>query len=200
MFHSKIFATALLGTVFAAAPAHAQLLGGSAGGGLGGAVSGALGGGLGNGSIVGNTTGGLTNAVTGSLNTSRSVDRRNGSASANAGLVGSVSSVANAATGASGLGQTIGLAGSSSADGSASGNAGLGVQAIGTDQVANSVGAVRERTTTVAGNAQGRATSEIRTGRDRASALAGTVMGSGNASASGSANGTAIAGGDADDR
>ena len=116
MFNRKRLAIALAGSAIVVAPAQAQLLGGGSGS-LGGAVSGALGGSgnasggglLGSGSIVGNATGAIDNSLSGSVTSRRSVDTGNGNASANAGLAGSVSSVASSAVGADGLGNSIGL-------------------------------------------------------------------------------------------
>ena len=78
---------------------------------------------IGNGSIVGNVSGSLNKTLDVTVN--RSVNPRSGHASANAGIAGSVNSVANATIGADGLGKSIGLAGSSSTDGSISKQVGL---------------------------------------------------------------------------
>jgi hypothetical protein len=153
---------ALAGSALPAVPAQAQLLGGLGGGGdcLCQAVSGVLGsvgspnGGLiGNGSIVGSVTGSVNKALDVTVN--RSIDPRGGSGSANAGIAGSVSGVANAAVGANGLGKSIGLAGSSSTDASANKNAGLSVSGIGTNHAKSLAGQAGGAATAIIGKAHG---------------------------------------------
>ena len=112
-----IAATAILGAV-ACAPACARLLGGS--GGLGGGLTGAIGGagGMVSGTLnsagnlgangsgpLSSATGSLSNSISGSGSghASKSVDTHSGSASADAGLAGTVSRSTDAALGANGL-------------------------------------------------------------------------------------------------
>ena len=144
MSKTKFAMLALAGPLLAAVPAQAQLLGGAGdclcqavGGLLGGAPGGGL---LGNGPIVGNVTGSVTKTL--DVAVTRSIDSRGGSASANAGITGSVSSVANAAVGANGLGKSIGLAGSSSTHSSANQQAGIGIAGVGTNHVGSLAGQV----------------------------------------------------------
>ena len=106
-----------------------MLGGGSHGGGL-----------IGNGSIVGTVTGSINKTL--DVTVSRSFDRRTGSVSANAGLAGTVHSVANATVGANGLGKGIGLAGSSSTDASANKQAGIGITGVGTNHAKSLAGQV----------------------------------------------------------
>ena len=145
MFKTRFIIFALAGSALAAVPAQAQLLGGNAGQCLCQAVGGLLGGGpggglIGNGSIVGNVTGSINKTL--DVTVSRSFDRRTGSASANAGLAGTVHSVANATVGANGLGKSIGLAGSSSTDASANKQAGIGITGVGTNHAKSLAGQV----------------------------------------------------------
>jgi len=208
MFKFRILTIALAGTALAAAPAQAGGLLGGAGDCLCQAVGGLIGGGapggglLGNGSVVGNVTGSISNGVNGALSVDKSFDRRNGSASANAGLAGTVHSVANAAVGAEGLGKSIGLAGSSTTDGAISKQVGLAVQGVGTDHARGPAGSV-SGTANAAVNQTLAVTREHGTGSGSGSVngtLNGTVnktlavtkghgAGSGGGSASGTLNG-----------
>ncbi|MDV3258253.1 MAG: hypothetical protein LOX97_10840 [Sphingomonas sp.] len=130
MTRTRYLMLAVTASALAAAPAHA---GGLLGGGLTAPV-------IGNGSIVGNVTGSVGKSL--ELTTSRSIDPRGGS-NITAGVAGSVSSVAGAAAGANGLGQSIGLAGSSSTNASAEKEAGIGVPGIGATPVRALAGNVR---------------------------------------------------------
>lgn len=130
MSKTRYMMLAVTTAALAALPAHA---GGLLGGGLTAPV-------LGNGSIVGNVTGSVGKSL--ELTTSRSIDPRGGS-NLTAGVAGSVSSVAGTAVGANGLGQDIGLAGSSSTNASAEKEAGIAVPGVGAAPVRSLAGNVR---------------------------------------------------------
>ena len=69
---------------------------------------------------------------------------------------------------------------------------GASAQLIGTDQIANTVGAVRDRATTAVGNVRDRATTAVGNVRDRAGNLCRQrELAASSGSASGSANGSA---------
>ncbi len=153
MSTTRYLMLAATASMLAAVPAHG---GGLLGGGLTAPV-------LGNGSIVGNVTGSVGKSL--ELTTSRSIDPRGGS-SLTAGVAGSVSSVAGAAASANGLGQNIGLAGSSSTNASAEKEAGIAIPGLGAAPVQS-----------LAGNVQGAA-------NGTGSALAGVTSNAGQAGAS----------------
>lgn len=154
-----------------AAPASAQILGGS--GGLGGALGGTLGG------QIGGTLGNIGTATTGTLTGSnatridRDVDTHSGRARAH----GKTSSSASGSLGSSVTAPLGSARASGQAGGSASGEAGIGVQAVGTDAVGGVVGSVT-------GTAQGAASGAV----NRATALGNNVSASGQGTASGMAN------------
>ncbi|MDB5668473.1 MAG: hypothetical protein JWL74_1423 [Alphaproteobacteria bacterium] len=166
----KTIILAFAGAAFFALPAQAQILGG---GGLGGQVGGILsGGGQGGVGGLGQTVGGtLSGRGASGIRLDRQIDRRQGRASAR----GSGSAQGDALLG----GATNGVlgSGSGSASGSAggSGEAGIGLQAIGTDQLRSTAGGALRRTRNLAGGA------------------AGNLSGSGSASGSGSGSGSASA-------
>jgi hypothetical protein len=194
MRYTRIMAIALASSSLAAAPADAGgLLGGGAANCLCNAVGGVLGsgapgaphigspGGLirGTGSGLsrqGSIAGSVSNSVNGTLGvtTSRSINRRNGQVNGNVGLAGTVSNVTNATLGAQGLGRSVGLAGSSSTNGSVNKQVGVGLAGIGTNQLRS-----------VAGHAAGSVNAVIGSSRDMAqggsASLAGTVNGTANA-------------------
>ena len=152
-----ILATACLAAL-TAFPASAQLLGG--GGGLGGGLGGALGG-------AGGSLGGTLNG-SGGIGLDRAVDLENGHVSAK----GSGSGRADGAAGGSlsHKGKSHGANASGSASGSASG--GLTADTLGTNDVANAVGGVRDQASQTAGAARDRAITAGAAAQGQASATA----------------------------
>jgi len=207
------------------APASAQLLGGSGGsltGGLSGQIGGTLGGTLsrpGGGMLdrpigrplervpldrldapVEQTTRAAKRAR-GSAEVERSVDRRNGRASAGGRADGGISGALDNQTGA--LGRSTGLSGRGNVSGSTSG--GASADLIGTEDVHGTVGRVRDRAGSTVGTARGIAAGAVERGRgvaDRASGaasnatngLGGSASGSGSAAAGGSMTGDGASG------
>lgn len=168
----------------AAAPAHAQLLGG--GGGIGGMIGGTLGG---QGTISGplraptETVRSATRSTvdaTANAQGSKSVDTRSGSVAANgsadAGIAGTVTQATQAPMG--------NIAGSGSANGSASGSGSANAQLIGTDQVRSTVGSAIGTTSNVAAQARG----TVAGATDTATNIAGSAAGNAQGSATGMTN------------
>ena len=165
-----------------AAPASAQLLGGS--GGLGGGLGGSMGSTLGS-DTIGRTTGTLTGngGVTNTTRIDRSVDTRTGkvaadtdsSSSANGSLIGAADLPNNAVAG--------------SADGAASGSANGSANAdlIGTDAIRSTTGQVVGTARNAAGSARSAAGGAASGAVNRASGL-GSITGG----AAGSGNGMAM--------
>jgi hypothetical protein len=118
----------------------------------------------------------VSNSVSGALGVTaaRSIDRRNGTVAGNVGLAGTVSSVTNATVGASGLGRSVGLAGSSSTSGSVNKQVGIGLTGVGTNHARSLAGRVAGTANALAGQSRGIA-------QGSGASLAGTVNGMANA-------------------
>jgi hypothetical protein len=178
----KLIISTMTLALITAAPASAQLLGGS--GGLGGGLGGSMGSSLGS-DTIGRTAGTLTGngGVTNSTRIDRSVDTRTGkvaadtdsSSSANGSLIGAADLPHNAVDG--------------SANGSASGSANGGANAslIGTDAIRSTAGQVAGTARNAAGSAKSAAGGAASSAVSRASGL-GSITGS----AAGSGNGMAM--------
>lgn len=179
----KLIISTMTIAMMTAAPASAQLLGGS--GGLGGGLGGSIGSTLGS-DTIGRTTGTLAGngGVTGSTRIDRSVDTRSGrvaadadsSSSANGSLIGAADLPNNAIAG--------------SADGSASGSANGSANAslIGTDAIRSTTGQVVGTARNAAGSARSTAGNAASGVANRASGLGsvtGNIAGSGNGMAMG---------------
>ena len=157
--------------ILVAAPASAQILGGSGGGGLGGSLGGNLGGTLsGPARDVTGRLGGATDAKV-----DREVDRRSGRANA------------RARGNARGDGAVDALGRSATLGGSASGDAGAGAQAVGTDRLRGTVQNVRGTTRGTVDSARGTARGAVGNLGNRA----GSASASGSGSASGAFQGGA---------
>jgi hypothetical protein len=178
----KLIISTMTLALITAAPASAQLLGGS--GGLGGGLGGSMGSSLGS-DTIGRTAGTLTGngGVTNSTRIDRSVDTRTGkvaadtdsSSSANGSLIGAADLPHNAVDG--------------SANGSASGSANGGANAslIGTDAIRSTADQVAGTARNAAGSAKSAAGGAASSAVSRASGL-GSITGS----AAGSGNGMAM--------
>ena len=179
----KLIISTMTIAMMTAAPASAQLLGGS--GGLGGGLGGSIGSTLGS-DTIGRTPGTLpgNGGVTGSTRIDRSVDTRSGrvaadadsSSSANGSLIGAADLPNNAVAG--------------SADGSASGSANGSANAslIGTDTIRSTTGQVVGTARNAAGSARSAAGNAASSAVNRASGLGsvtGSIAGSGNGMAMG---------------
>ena len=178
----KLIVSTLAIALITAAPASAQLLGGS--GGLGGGLGGSMGSTLGS-DTIGRTTGTVTGkgGVTSSTRIDRKVDTRSGqiaadtdsSSTANGSLIGAADLPNNAVTG--------------SANGSASSSANGGANAslIGTDAIRSTTGQVVGTARNTIGSAKSAASGAASNAANRTSGL-----GSLNGSAAGSGNGMAM--------
>lgn len=198
-----IMTTAL---VLSAAPAHAQLLGGTLGGGLGGSLNGTIGGTLGGAGPVGSTVDSVRSSTSGTLrgagstSGSQSVNRKNGQAHADRSA---------SATGDGGLTQAAGaparmINGNASGNASGSGSGSLDAQLIGTDALRSTAQTARGTASGAVQSARGTAGGAAQSARGTASgggsgalaavggltsSLTGTLSGSGNAAGSGGGSG-----------
>ena len=179
----KLIISTMTIAMITAAPASAQLLGGS--GGLGDGLGGSLGSTLGS-DTIGRTSGTLigNGGVTNSARVDRSIDTRSGqvaadadsSSSANGSLIGAADLPNNAVAGSA----------NGSASGSASGSANASL--IGTDAIRSTTGQVVGTARNVAGSARSTAGNAASGAVNRASGLGsvtGNVAGSGNGMAMG---------------
>lgn len=198
----SLFSATALTLILAAAPASAQLLGGS--GGLGGTLGGGLGGGLGGiagagdgrlGGSLDGTMGRLPvrgdNAArtTGSARADKHVNARNGHASASGSAAGDGVLDSSTVIGRSALG--------GSATGSMSGSGGADAQLIGTDAVRGATGRASGIARGAVGTTRGTASGALSGAGNAASngyGAAGSAAGSGSGMASGNLGQLALAG------
>lgn len=182
-----------------AAPAQAQLLGGS--GGLGGMVGGTLGGASPIGGTLDNVRGtiGSTADARGSTSGSQRVDRRSGRVEANRRADANTS--ANSTVGVAPLvDNSIGpVTGQFTRSGSASGEGGASAQVIGTDAVASLAGQARTQAQGTVSSGRATAAGLVTSSQGaagQAAGMAGPLAGSVTGSAAGSASGNGEATGD----
>ncbi len=179
----KLIVSTMTIALITAAPASAQLLGGS--GGLGGSLGGSLGSTLGS-DTIGRTVGTINGAgdVTSSTRTDRSIDTRSGkvaadadsNSNANGSLIGAADLPNNAVSGSA----------NGSASGSANGSANAGL--IGTDAIRSTTGQVVGTARNTAGSARSAANGAVSNAVSNASgagSIAGSVTGSGSGMAMG---------------
>lgn len=179
----KLIISTMTIALITAAPASAQLLGGS--GGLGGGLGGSLGSTLGS-DTIGRTTGTITGrgGITNSTRIDRTIDTRSGqvatdtesNSNANGSLIGAADLPSNAVNG--------------SANGSASSSANGGANAslIGTDAIRSTTGQVVGTARNTAGRARsavGSVASNVANSASGAGSLAGGAAGSGSGMAMG---------------
>lgn len=179
----NLIASTITIALIGAAPASAQLLGGS--GGLGGALGGTLGGTLGS-DTIGRTTGTITGrgGVTSSTRIDRSIDTRSGEVATDA---ESNSSADGSLIGAADLPNNV-VTGSADGSASSSANGSTSANLIGTDAVRSTAGQVVGTARNTAGRARsvasGAATNVVNS-TSGAGSLAGQAAGSSSAMAMG---------------
>jgi hypothetical protein len=174
--------------MLSAAPAHAQLLGGSLGGGLGGTLGGMIGGTFGGPGSVGSTVDSVQSSTSGTLHGAGSTS---GSQTVNR-HTGHVHADRSAKAGGNGdLSQTVGtpahmISGNASGNASGSGSGSLDAQLLGTDAVRTTGQTARGTASGAAQPARGTATSAasgaLASTGGLTSSLAGALSGSGSAS------------------
>lgn len=180
---NNLIASTITIALISAAPASAQLLGGS--GGLGGSLGGTLGGSLGS-DTIGRTTGTITGSggVTSSTRIDRSIDTRSGEVATDA---DSQSSASGSLIGNADLPHKV-VTGSADGSASSSANGSAGANLVGTDAVRSTAGQVIGTARNTAGGARsaaiGAATNVV-SNASSAGSLAGQAAGSGSAMAMG---------------
>lgn len=188
-----IMTTALM---LAAAPAHAQLLGGGLGGGLGGSLGGSIGGTLGSAGSAGSTVDSVRSSTSGRLrgagstSGSQTVNRKSGQAHADRNA---------SAAGGGDLSQAVGaptrvIGGNASGNASANGSGSLDAQLIGTDAMRGAAQSARGTASGAAqsasGTAGGTSSGALASVGGLTSSLTGTLSASGGASGSGGGAGS----------